>query len=210
MGMLALLFSSEPLNLRADESRADRSATATWILTTLAELTPKRIAFIELYTSALLKRPLQVRGHLERPDGLRLVRIVDFPYQERLELQQDHATLQRGQQPLTVVHYDHVPALATLHSRLLAVFAGRIDQLEKFSTVQAQGTEQAWMLLIIPHEANAGFDTLRLYGHQGRVDCLVSQPKKGHVHYTLLGDEMVKRAQSLQQEQAVATLCFHG
>lgn len=206
MAMLALLFSGEAVESRAAES----GATVAWILTRLGEQAPKRIAFIELHTSALLKRPLQVRGYLERPDALRLVRIVEFPYQERLELGQDHATLQRGQQTLTVVRYDHVPALATLHACLLDVFAGRKDQLEHFTTLRSQGTTQAWMLLIVPHEANAGFHSLRLYGHQGRVDCLVSQPTKGHAQYTLLGDEMVVRGQSLQHEQTVATLCSLG
>ena len=206
MGMLALLFSGGAVNSRA----AENEAPVALILARLREQAPKRIAFIELHTSALLKRPLQVRGHLERPDALRLVRIVEFPYQERLELQPDHATLQRGQQPLTVVRYDHVPALATLCACLFDVFAGHKDQLEQFSSVQSQGTMQAWMLLIVPHEANAGFHSFRLYGHQGRVDCLVSQPTKGHAHYTLLGDKMVLRGQSLQQEQAIAKLCSLG
>nr|WP_031339055.1 LolA-related protein [Xanthomonas maliensis] len=203
--MLILLFSAAPLCAAPPET-----LDVGQVLQRLARPTPVSTEFVELRGSALLKTPLRVQGQYRRPDAQTLVREVTSPYHETTTLQGDQGVLEREGKPPRRFSLTRVPELAGLKSGFGALLAGDRALLEQHYRVSGQGRPQAWQLTLQPIDAAVARQVreLRLFGQDGELRCIESQPAKGDVQRTLLAGA-AHAAATVTDAAALTALC-HG
>jgi hypothetical protein len=182
-------------------------ADAGWILARLARPAPTRTDFVELRGSPLLKAPLRIEGEYRRPDDATLVRIVRSPYSETTTIRDGEARIERGGKvrrfPLA-----RVPELQGLQASFAAMLSGDRVALERHYTIEAEGTHQAWVLFLVPREANLATKVrdIVLRGRGAELRCIETRPVKGDLQRTLLAGA-ARDAGTMASAEALAALC---
>src|SRR5690606_9214635 len=109
--------------------------------------------FVELRTSAVLKRPLRLSGEYRHPAPDTLVREVREPYAETTTIRNGQATIAReGRSPRSFA-LSRVPELAALQGSFGALLAGDRDALETLFALEAAGDAAGWTLTLRPRQA---------------------------------------------------------
>ena len=186
---------------------AASSADAGWILAHLARPAPTRTDFVEVRGSALLKTPLRIEGEYARPTDDTLVRAVRAPYLETTTIRGGEATIERGGKARRF-SLSRVPELQGLQASFGAMLSGDRAQLERYYTIDAAGTRQAWTLHLVPHDKalRAKVRDIALHGRGAELRCIETQPAKGDVQRTLLAGA-ARSAHGVVDAPALAALC---
>ncbi|MEF3083449.1 LolA-related protein [Luteimonas sp. SMYT11W] len=185
-----------------------RSVDADWILQRLTQHGATATPFVELRTSSMLKRPLQLSGEYRRPDADTLVREVRAPYAETTTIRAGEATIAReGRNPRTF-SLSRVPELAALQGSFGALLAGDRKALETVYALEADGVPADWTLTLTPRDPRvAGRVTgIVLRGRDAELRCIETRPKQGDAQPTLLGSAATAAA-AVDSLEAAQRLC---
>jgi len=159
------------------------------LLRALARPAPSATEFVEIRGSALLKQPLRISGQYRRPDRDTLVREVRAPYRETTTLAGGQAVIAREGKPEQRYSLERVPELAGIQSSFGALLDGDAQALQRQYEVSAQGTPRHWQLSLQPREPALRKRVLavNLYGDDGELRCIATQPARGDIQRTVLG-----------------------
>ncbi|MFL6585573.1 MAG: LolA-related protein [Luteimonas sp.] len=192
----------------ASVTATGRSVDADWILQRLTQHGATATPFVELRTSSMLKRPLQLSGEYRRPDADTLIREVRVPYAETTTIRAGEATIAReGRNPRTF-SLSRVPELAALQGSFGALLAGDRKALETVYALEADGVPADWTLTLTPRDPRiAGRVTgIVLRGRDAELRCIETRPKQGDAQPTLLGSAATAAA-SVNSLEAAQRLC---
>jgi hypothetical protein len=191
----------------APPEAAAASVDAGWILAKLARPAPTHTDFVELRGSPLLKAPLRVEGQYRRPSEDTLVRAVRAPYVETTTIRGGEATIERGGKARRF-SLSRAPELQGLQASFGAMLSGNRAQLERFYTLDARGTRQAWTLQLVPRDRTlaAKVRDIVLRGRGAELRCIETRPVKGDPQRTLLAGA-ARGASGVADATALATLC---
>ena len=180
---------------------------AGWILSKLARPAPTQTDFVELRGSALLKTPLRIEGQYRRPTGDTLVRAVRLPYAETTTIRNGEATIERNGKARTF-SLARAPELQGLQASFGAMLAGDRTQLERYYTIDASGTRQAWTLRLLPRDRALATKVrdIVLRGRGAELRCIETRPVKGDLQRTLLASA-ARSAHGANDGAALAALC---
>lgn len=185
-----------------------RSVDADWILQRLTQHGATATPFVELRTSSMLKRPLQLSGEYRRPDADTLVREVRVPYAETTTIRAGEATIAReGRNPRTF-SLSRVPELAALQGSFGALLAGDRKALETVYALEADGVPADWTLTLTPRDPRvaARVTGIVLRGRDTELRCIETRPRQGDAQPTLLGSAATAAA-NVDSLEAAQRLC---
>ena len=88
------------------------------------------------------------------------------------------------------------------------MLSGDRAQLERYYTIDATGTRQAWTLQLVPRDKAllAKVRDIALHGRGAELRCIETQPTKGDVQRTLLASA-ARSAHGVVDAPALAALC---
>lgn len=129
-----------------------------------------RATFVEKKYLAMLDAPVTSSGELLYTPPGRLERRTLKPRAESVVLEAGTMTLQRGASR-QVLRVEEFPALAALTESVRATLAGDRQALERHYTLQLEGSEARWTLVLVPREARTRALVLevRIGGERGEV-----------------------------------------
>lgn len=126
----------------------------TWglqaLMSQLAQVETSRAKFVEVKYDPLLKRPLYLKGVLkyQAPDYLR--KETHKPFYNQFAVQGNSLTITReGVKPRTI-RMQKYPSLWAFVEAFRATLQGDLKTLQRFYTVNFQGTERHWTLKLAP------------------------------------------------------------
>ena len=160
------------------------------LIAKLARPAPASIAFTEVRVSPLLREPLVVAGELEFSGPGSLDRHVRRPYSEDTSIRGESVRVQReGEQPRSFA-LKRAPELRGLLTGFSSLLTGDVPGLRRSFDVQAQGTDQAWTLRLVPLDARARkrLQKLEIVGHDATPRCFSLLNGDGGASVMVLGD----------------------
>jgi hypothetical protein len=180
---------------------------AGWILQKLARPAPTQTDFVEVRASRLLKSPLRIEGVYSRPVDDTLVRNVRAPYAETTTIRDGQATIERSGKSRSF-SLDRVPELQGLQASFGAMLSGDRELLERFYTIEANGTRQSWQLRLTPRDKAlaAKVRDILLLGRGAELRCIETRPVQGDLQRTLLASA-ARSARTTTDAKSLAALC---
>ncbi len=136
----------------ASEATAAATPNAQMLVAGLKRAAPARTRFSEVRFSGLFDRPLIVHGELEYDGPGKLSRTVDTPYQERMTIENDDASVQRGDRPVRKFPLSQAPELEGFLRGFAALLSGDTAALQRDFTLAASGGDRAWHLKLTPRD----------------------------------------------------------
>jgi hypothetical protein len=179
------------------------------LLVRLARPAPDTTGFVEVRYSSLVDAPLVVSGQLEhRKDGS-LVRRVESPYQEVTELQGENVSVTRAGSKPRHFSLDRAPQLRGMLASFGALLAGDRQQLDRYFTVTARGTDTRWDLVLTPRDATLKkrLTGIVVNGSEGRARCFALQEPDGDETLMTLGVTSVSDLPKPPDRQALGAWC---
>ena len=155
--------------LAAGAARAAPFDVAT-LFERLARERPGNAAFHEKKHISLLDRPVESSGVLAFIPPDRLEKRTERPKPERVAVDRDRVTLERGGKSVSMGLRDN-PAIAVLVESIRGTLAGDLASLTKTYSVALEGTEARWRLLLRPLDpaAAALVERVEIAGSGARV-----------------------------------------
>ncbi|GIZ52550.1 LolA-related protein [Noviherbaspirillum aridicola] len=125
------------------------------LMQSLAQARPGRAAFVEKKYIAMLDRPVESSGELNYTPPDRLEKRTVKPRPERMLVEGDTMTLERGQQKHSVRMQEY-PEVAALIDSMRGALAGDRRQLERAFRLRLEGAPANWTLALTPTDAAVG------------------------------------------------------
>lgn len=156
----------------------------------LARPAPASIAFTEVRVSPLLRAPLIVSGELEFSGPASLDRHVRAPYREDTAIRGESVRVEREGEAARSFGLKRAPELRGLLTGFSALLTGDAAGLRRSFDVQAEGTEAAWTLQLVPLDARARrrLQKIAITGHDVMPRCFSLLNSEGSASVMLLGD----------------------
>jgi hypothetical protein len=136
----------------APEEAPAAAPSAQALIAGLKRVAPARTRFSEVRFSSLLERPLVVHGELEYDGPGKLSRSVDAPYVEHMTIENDEASVQRGDRPVRKFPLSQAPELEGFLRGFAALLGGDVELLQHDFALLASGTQSAWHLKLTPRD----------------------------------------------------------
>jgi Outer membrane lipoprotein carrier protein LolA-like len=179
------------------------------LLAALARPAPAEIAFRELRFTKLLTVPIRVAGHLEYRGQDRLARVVEWPWQERTDIDAGTVRIERPGEPARVFSLSRAPELEGLIGSFAAVLAGDRDRLERDFDAALTSDATGWHLDLTPRDAKLRrrLVTIRVSGQGTTPACFAFIEGDGDMSLVLLGagaSDQVDDADTAKHECRVA------
>lgn len=135
------------------------------------------------------------------------MRTVRAPYVETTTIRGGEATIERGGKARRF-SLSRAPELQGLQASFGAMLSGDRAQLERWYTIDATGTRQAWTMQLVPREKQlaAKVRDIVLHGRGAELRCIETRPVKGDLQRTLLAGAALD-AHGVADAAALATLC---
>lgn len=170
-----------------------------------------RTAFVELRGSALLRKPLRLKGEYRRPDEGTLVREVTAPYAETTTIRAGEVAIARNGKAVRRFALARTPELGGVQASFGALLAGDRRLLEQHYFLDTQGTRQRWTMTLLPRDPALAkkLQAIVLYGRGAELRCIETQPVDGDLQRTLLASAAAS-AEGVTGAGALATLCYGG
>ena len=148
-----------------------------------------------------------MEGQYRRQSEDTLVRAVRAPYVETTTIRGGEATIERGGKARRF-SLSRAPELQGLQASFGAMLSGNRAQLERFYTLDARGTRQAWTLQLVPRDRTlaAKVRDIVLRGRGAELRCIETRPVKGDLQRTLLAGA-ARDARGITDAAALAALC---
>jgi len=156
----------------------------------LARTPPVSTGFVEYRFSHLLKKPLRSNGKLEyRADGV-LARIVDSPYHEVTEVQDNQVRITRGDHPMRTMQLDRAPQLRVLLASFRALLEGHLTPLRQDFDVTLVDDAPRWTLTLKPRDAQLAkhLAHIDVHGAADRPTCMEAVEPDDDAAFTLFSD----------------------
>lgn len=158
----------------------------------LAAQKPQAATYVETRHLALLDKPLESRGELAFTPPDRLEKRTVSPRAERVLVEGDRVTLERGGKTLRMGLRDN-PAVAILVESIRATLAGDLAGLTRAYSAALQGTRAKWKLTLRPLDpalatlvehveisgAEARVRTVEIFQADGDRSVLTIEPGRG-------------------------------
>jgi Outer membrane lipoprotein carrier protein LolA-like len=125
------------------------------LMQALAQAKPGRAAFVEKKYIAMLDRPVESSGELSYTPPDRLEKRVVRPKPERMLVEGDTLTLERGQQKHSVKLQEY-PELVAFIDSIRGTLAGDRKLLERSFRLRLEGSAANWTLALTPADATVG------------------------------------------------------
>jgi hypothetical protein len=158
------------------------------LLSRLARPAPATTPFIEVRFSNLLARPLVVSGELEYLGADSLARTVKEPFRERTEIRAEAVSVQREGERVRRFSLKRAPELRILLNSFAAILGGQRAPLEQQFTLNLQGDEAAWTLVMTPKDARIKqrIKDIAVTGGASEPRCLITTEPDGDASIQLL------------------------
>lgn len=160
------------------------------LMALLAGVTTATDSFVESKQSALLRAPLVLKGRLVygRPD--RLEKYVLSPYEETTIIAGNVVTVEnRKQKQKKTFNLSASTSAAALIEGMRATLAGDIPALERHYAIQLEGSQDAWLLTLVPRDEKlAGLVArIRIAGARERLKRIEVDEGSGDQSVMLIG-----------------------
>jgi len=142
-------FAAPPDPLAASTAPVD----AATLVASLKRAAPSRTAYTEIRFSALLDRPLVLRGELEYLGPAQLGKRVDSPYREQTTIANGEATVRRGDRAPRTFSLSQAPELEGFLRGFAALLGGDVATLARDFELDASGSTANWHLILKPHDS---------------------------------------------------------
>jgi len=110
---------------------------------------PSRVAFREERFNPLLQDPLVLTGFLEYPEPGHLVKLVETPFHESMEVDGDEVEISRDGKKRRLSLKNRKPMLIMLQS-IESILSGRADALAEHFETELTGCADDWQLQLVP------------------------------------------------------------
>lgn len=140
------------------------------LMTTLARSTHGAATFTEKKYLAILDAPVESSGELRFVPPARLEKLTLKPSRERLVLDGDVLTVERGRRTHVLALKDY-PEVAGMIESIRATLAGDRSALERVYQLSVSGSRARWSLALIPRDARIArvVARIRIDGAEGDV-----------------------------------------
>lgn len=128
--------------------------------------------FVERRRSALFVEPVESRGTLRFVPPSTFEKTTESPPPERLRIDRERATVQRGDAAAASVPLDAHPALRAVADALRGALGGDLRGLRAVFVTSLRGDAGAWRLELVPRDAAAAraIERIVLAGGAGRLE----------------------------------------
>jgi len=152
----------------------------TELFATLAKQKPSRATFVEKKYLSLLDKPVESRGELTFTPPDRLEKRTTSPKAERVLVDGDRITLERGGKRFTMGLHDQ-PGVAVLVESIRATLAGDLDALTRTYSASVSGETAHWKLTLHPldPEVSTLVERIAIAGEGPRVTTVEIFQKDG-------------------------------
>ncbi len=138
----------------APAAYADTRWTLPRMMEGFAAVTSARTRFVERKFLHMLDRPLESSGTLAWDAPSRLEKITLQPKRERLLVERERVTVERGTPPKRrTLALGDIPLLRAFIESIRATLAGDPDTLQRFYEVTLEGTAEHWTLVLRPSDS---------------------------------------------------------
>ena len=110
---------------------------------------PGRVAFREERFNPLLQDPLVLTGFLEYPEPGHLVKIVETPFHESMQVDGDEVEISRDGKKRRLSLKNRKPMLIMLQS-IESILSGQADALAEHFETELTGDVDDWQLQLVP------------------------------------------------------------
>lgn len=140
------------------------------LMATLARSTHGAATFTEKKYLAILDAPVESSGELRFVPPARLEKLTLKPSRERLVLDGDVLTVERGRRTHVLALKDY-PEVAGMIESIRATLAGDRSALERVYQLSVSGSRARWSLALVPLDARIGrvVARVRIDGAEGDV-----------------------------------------
>lgn len=140
------------------------------LMTTLARSTHGAATFTEKKYLAILDAPVESSGELRFVPPARLEKLTLKPSRERLVLDGEVLTVERGRRTHVLALKDY-PEVAGMIESIRATLAGDRSALERVYQLSVSGSRARWSLALIPRDARIArvVARIRIDGAEGDV-----------------------------------------
>ncbi|MBD8525409.1 LolA-related protein [Pseudomarimonas arenosa] len=178
------------------------------LIAALAEPVPAETAFFERRESNLLAEPLLLKGALRRPAADVLIKQIDGPPSETMQIAADRVRVEREGQATRNFSLRRAPELAVLAASFDALLAGDQQRLAQHYQIHLTGPSEAWQIELLPRQARLAkrVRALRLQGSGSDWHCFDLELSNGEASRMWLG-EVAAAAARAESEPARDALC---
>jgi len=141
---------------------------------------PSRTAFREERFNPLLQDPLVLTGYLEYPEPGHLVKVVETPFHESMEVDGDQVEISRDGKKRRLSLKNRKPMLVMLQS-IESILSGQADALAEHFDTELTGTADNWQLQLVPRSRRLArhLDSMTVKGNGETVDSILFQMDNG-------------------------------
>lgn len=150
------------------------------LLDAFAQTREARASFVERKHVQVLDRPLVSSGELRFAAPDRLEKRTLRPRVERLAVQGDQLSLERGERRLELDLRSY-PEVAAFVESIRGTLAGDRSSLERFYVLRLEGGEASWALTLTPRapQMAALVERVRIAGHRAQISVVDIQHANG-------------------------------
>jgi hypothetical protein len=137
--------------------------------------------FVERKYLNMLSVPLRTEGVLRYVAPDRLERTTLVPKPERVLIERDQLTVERGDEPKRTLSLTEHPEIGALIDSIRATLAGDLATLRRFYAVSLTGDRQRWQLLLEPKEGRlrAMVKSIRITGSDVAIHTVDTEEADG-------------------------------
>ena len=162
------------------------------LMSMLASVTSAKDSFTESKRSAMLSGPLVLKGTLIYARPERLEKHVHSPYEESTVIAGSSVTIEnRTLKQKRDVSLSSSPTALALIEGMRATLAGDSSALERHYRIQLEGSQDAWLLTLLPREEKlaALVTRIRIAGARERLRRIEIEERSGDQSVMRIGPE---------------------
>jgi hypothetical protein len=159
------------------------------LIASIKKPTPATIGFIEVRYSRLLKQPTIVSGQLSFLGNGHFDRVVEKPYRERTEINNESVRVAREGENDRSFALERAPELRTMLQAFAALLDGDRALIERDFRLTTLGDSQAWSLELAPldRRIQRHLNRVSIIGRNETPQCFSIYTREGGVSIMLLG-----------------------
>lgn len=194
--------------LLAVSAAADAAPELDTVIAALAQPVPAHTPFFERRVSNLLVEPMLLQGSLRRPAADHLIKQIDGPPNETMQIAGDRVRVERDGERTRSFSLRRAPELAVLAASFDALLAGDRARLEQHYQLTFVADAADWQIDLVPLEKRVKkrVDRLRLTGTELQWRCFDLELSNGEKSRMWLG-EAAAEAAAAADETARDALC---
>jgi len=203
-GLAAATETARPAAVLAGAATPD----AATLLASIAQPAPAQTAFFERRESPLLVEPLLLRGQLQQPREGSLIKAVEWPYVERMRIEDDKVSVERDGERTRRFSLKRAPELVAINAGFEAMLDGDVDGLRAHFDLAVLGDAAQWRIDLSPRSPRLAKKvvSMSLLGGGGELRCVDLLQQGGEASRMWVGDA-VEAAAAASDEAARDALC---